>query len=52
MLLGNCTKNAQAQIQIDRVEIIIEHENTFLGVIIDDKLSWKSHIKHIQHKLS
>ncbi len=27
-------------------------ENRFLGVIIDDKLCWKAHIKHIHSKIS
>lgn len=29
-----------------------EYENKFLGVIIDDKLSWKSHINHVKTKMS
>ncbi len=37
----------QVQLQIERVD-----ENMFLEVIIDDKLSCKSHIKHLHNKLS
>ncbi len=28
------------------------YENTFLGVIIDHKLCWKSHINHVKTKMS
>ena len=28
------------------------HENKFLGVIIDDRINWKAHSKHVQNKLS
>lgn len=38
-------------IQSDSLDVRVS-ENKFLGVIIDDKLSWESHIKHIEHKLS
>ena len=33
--------------EIDQVEKIV-----FLGVILDDKLSWKSHISHVSTKIS
>ena len=40
------------QIKIDGVEIERVHEIKCLGVIIDDTISWKLHIKHVQSKLS
>lgn len=52
MLFGNHRINEQVQIQIDGVQIERVHENKFLGVIIDEKISWKPHIIHIQTKLS
>jgi hypothetical protein len=52
MLFGNCNMNIQVNIQIDGVIIDRVHENKFLGVIIDDRISWKSHINHVQSKLS
>lgn len=52
MLFGNCSKNIPAQIEVDGVDIERVHENRFLGVITDDKLNWKAHVKHIQNKLS
>lgn len=52
MLFGNHRVNMQVQIEIDGVEIERVHENRFLGVVMDDKLSWKSHIKHVQSKVS
>ncbi len=44
MLFGNSKKSTQVQIQIDGVDKERVNENKFLGVIIDDKGSWKSHI--------
>ena len=52
MLLGNCKRNTQALIQGDRVDIVRVHENKYLGVIVDEKMTWKSHIKHVQNKPS
>lgn len=45
-------KRTQVQIQIDGTDIERVNENKLLGVIIDDKLSWKSHINHVHNKLS
>jgi len=52
MLFGNCKKSIQIWIQVDGVDIERVNENKFLGVIIDDKISWKSHTKHVYNKLS
>ena len=52
MLFGKGRSNTHVQIEIDGVAINRVHENKFLGVIIDDKLSWKQHIIHVKHKVS
>lgn len=52
MLFGNCRMNTQLKINVEGVEIERVHEIKFLGVIIDDKISWKPHIKHVQSKVS
>lgn len=39
-------------VEIDGVAIERVHENKFLGLTIDDRLSWKLHIKHVQSKVS
>lgn len=52
MLYGNCRISEQIQIQVDGVQIERGHERKFLGIIIDDKISWKPHINYIQTKLS
>lgn len=52
ILFGNSLRNAQVQIHVDGVEIERVLEHKFLGVIIDDKLNWKSHINHIHNKIS
>lgn len=51
MVFGNCKSNQKAQIQIEGVNLRV-NENTFLGVIIDEKICWKPHIKYIKTKLS
>ena len=52
MVFGNCKLNNKIQIQINRSQIERVKEIKFLGVIIEEKISWKPHIKHIQTKLS
>lgn len=37
--------NSQVQIHIDRVGTERVHEHKFLGIITEDKISWKSHMK-------
>jgi Skp family chaperone for outer membrane proteins len=43
---------SDCQIFIGGKSIELVNETKFLGVIIDDKLSWKSHINHICNKVS
>ncbi len=50
MIFGKCKKSEHIQVQIEGVERV--YENKFLGVITDDRICWKPHIKHIQTKLS
>ena len=52
MLFGNCKRDTEACISIEGVNIERVFEIKFLGVIIDDKISWKPHIKYLQSKIS
>ena len=52
ILFGKKKVNIQVKLEIDGVEIEQVKDNKFLGVIIDDQLSWKAHIKHVQNKVS
>lgn len=52
MLFGKNKTNTQIQVQIDGIIIERVFDNKFLGVIIDDKICWKPHIRHVQSKLS
>ena len=52
MLFGYGKRDVQVKMEIDGVEIERVHEMKFLGVMIDDLISWKSHIKLVQTKLS
>ena len=38
-------------VTIDGLTILQVHKTRFLGVILDDELSWTSHINHIRDKL-
>ena len=40
------------KLEIDEFEIKRCTETRFLGVIIDDKLNWDAHIKHLKRKLN
>lgn len=52
MIFGNGNSNAHEAIQIEGVVIERVHEIKFLGVIIDDRITWNSHIKYITTKIS
>ena len=52
MLFDNSKTNTQIKVKIDGVEIERVEEIKFLGVTIDEKINWKSHIKHVQTKVS
>jgi len=48
ILFGNKKINTNVQIRIEMSELEIVSEIKFLGVIIDNKRSWKSHITYIK----
>uniref|UniRef100_A0A3B3I1E4 Reverse transcriptase domain-containing protein n=1 Tax=Oryzias latipes TaxID=8090 RepID=A0A3B3I1E4_ORYLA len=52
MFFGNFNANKELSIEKNNVLIKSVTEIKFLGVFIDDKLSWKPHIRHIQTKVS
>ena len=39
--------NTQAIIETDDVDIARVFENTFLGLIMDKKITWKPRIRHV-----
>ena len=49
---GKIKKLTDCSIYLDGVEIERKFESKFLGIIIDDKLTWKSHIKYIGNKIA
>ena len=54
MIFGNklIPPNTQVELEIEGVKIERVYENMFLGVKIDHKLNWKSHIKHVRAKVA
>lgn len=52
MFFGSYNVNVDSVIKIDGVDLDAVSEIKFLGLTIDSKLNWKSHIRHIQGKLS
>ena len=52
MLFSNKCNASELKITLDGTELVPQTETTFLGVIIDHKLTWKPHIKHISSKVS
>ena len=51
IIFSNCNPNSQARIQLEGIDIERVHEIKFLGVIIDEKITWK-HVKYISTKIS
>ena len=49
---GNKTLNSNILIEIDGKPIQKVNKTKFLGVIMDDKLTWKHHIEYISSKIS
>ena len=45
-------KITQAHLILDNIQIKQTHFTKFLGVIIDDKLTWTRHISYIKNKIS
>lgn len=52
IVFGDRKNLDQTQIRINNIEIQRVNINNFLGVIMDDKISWKPHINHIKSKIS
>jgi len=52
ILFGNKKINTNVQIRIEMSELEIVSEIKYLGVIIDNKLTWKSHITYIKSKIA
>ena len=52
MLFSNKLGEPKIKIKLDNIDLEAPTETTFLGVIIDNKLTWKPHIKHIFNKIS
>ena len=52
MIFANREISNEVKLRIEDTEIERVLEMKFLGVIIDHKLSWKMHIKHVQSKIS
>lgn len=49
---GKRLNSTECDISIDGQTIPITDETKFLGIVIDNKLSWKSHINYISNKVS
>ena len=52
IILGNRSTNTEKKLTINGVQLERVSERKFLGVIIDNKLSWKPHISYIKAKIS
>ena len=52
MLFSNHNRAKNLNISLNNNKIETLNETTFLGVVIDNKLSWKAHVKHISNKIS
>uniref|UniRef100_A0A669CTI2 Reverse transcriptase domain-containing protein n=1 Tax=Oreochromis niloticus TaxID=8128 RepID=A0A669CTI2_ORENI len=51
MIFGNRVKQDEVILSIDGVPIERVTELRFLGVVLDDKLKWKSHIEYVRKKM-
>lgn len=52
ILFGNYMSKTDKTIEIEGIQIDYVSEIKFLGVTIDNRLTWKTHIRHIQTKIS
>ena len=52
MLFTNRARPASISLNIDDSIITEQTETKFLGIIVDNQLNWKAHIKHITNKVS
>lgn len=52
IIFSNNNATVNFDLQIENVVIERVFENKFLGLILDQKLSWKPHVAHVQTKMS
>ena len=52
MLFSNSKGTSDVEIKIDRATVNRVHSTKFLGVIIDEKLTWKGHIDLVKSKVA
>ena len=52
MMFTNKRNIPQLNITLNNTVLEVKSETTFLGVVIDNNLSWKAHISHISGKIS
>ena len=52
IIFGNQKIENEVTLMINNIKIERVYEYKFLGVLIDHKLSWKSHIDHVKRKMS
>ena len=52
MLFGNQRSSVDVNLCINGIQIERIKETRFLGLIVDEKLSWKPHIQHLVKKIS
>lgn len=51
IIFGNCKINKMVKLKFESVDIECVYENKFLGITVDNKLSWKPHISNIKMKI-
>ena len=52
MVISNSTKKIKLKLMINNYEIKQKQETKYLGVLIDNTLTWKAHIKLVCTKLA
>ena len=52
MLFSNKRSDPQIKVKLNDTDLVVQTETSFLGIIIDNKSTWKSHVKHISNKIS
>ena len=49
---GSKSKNYEINIKIEGTSLKVVRETTFLGIIVDNTLTWKAHAAHVYKKFS
>ena len=52
MLFSNKRSDPQIKVKLNDTDLVVQTETSFLGIIIYNKLTCKSHVKHISDKIS